>query len=63
MPDYEPLPNSTFNCSKEEFVPYNRESFWIKGQGLHEIVQGAGGAELYELCPNKTTEMADLVYG
>ncbi|CAG9329922.1 unnamed protein product [Blepharisma stoltei] len=63
MPPYEPLPNSTFNCSKEEFVPYNRESFWIKGQGLHEIVQGAGGAELYELCPNKTTEMADLVYG
>lgn len=63
-PQYQILPeNITYECSKEEYVPYNRYSDWVKGQALHEISQGAGGREIMEMCPNKTTQMADLIYG
>ena len=60
---YVPLPDLNYSCDNNEYVPYNRASDWFKGEAIHEVVQGAGGRELYEFCPSKTTEMADLLYG
>lgn len=58
-----PLPNATFDCNLEEFAPYGTSSSWTQGEAMHEVLQGASGRELYETCPNKTTDMADLLFG
>ena len=58
-----PLPSGPFYCTYEEFAPFGEQTIWVQGEALHEVLQGAGGKELYETCTNKTTAMADLLYG
>ncbi|OMJ69337.1 hypothetical protein SteCoe_32963 [Stentor coeruleus] len=59
---YEPLPSQNYSCTSDEIVFYNDASDWIQGEAMHEVVQGAGGRELYKVCPEKVTSMADLLY-
>lgn len=59
---YVPLPHQNYSCTADEISFYNSASDWIQGQAMHEVVQGAGGQDLYDSCPNKVTSMADLLY-
>jgi Calcineurin-like phosphoesterase len=59
---YVPLPNINYTYSMDEYLPYNRASDWIQGQAIHEVLQGAGGRDLYQVCPYQTTAMADLLW-
>lgn len=60
--EYEVLQEGDYECNNDIFDLYGQESDWIQGQGLHEILQGAGGRDLDLTCWNKTTSMADLVF-
>lgn len=51
--------------SMEEGVEYRVERFKLyrKGEMVHQVVQGAGGATLDPLCPKLTSPMAEVVFG
>jgi hypothetical protein len=59
---YVPLPNVNYTCNTNLLENYGPATDWLQGQGMHEVLQGAGGRELYNVCPNKTTSMANLLY-
>ncbi|OMJ67266.1 hypothetical protein SteCoe_35624 [Stentor coeruleus] len=60
--EYKILPEGNYQCNNDIFDLYGQASDWIQGQGLHEVLQGAGGRDLEFTCWNKTTSMADLVF-
>lgn len=62
---FEPKINLTDSliCGSMEIVPYQREVDFEKGDFLHQIIMGGSGAKLDKICPNRVTDMADLVYG
>ena len=62
--------NSNQSCEKKisiESSPgpehYNKSVEFKKGQALHQIVQGGGGADLDAFCPNLESPMADYLFG
>lgn len=56
-------PGETYACYNETYKPYGDTMHSIKGDALHTFVMGASGAPLTSLCPNKTTQTANLIFG
>ncbi|CAG9336209.1 unnamed protein product [Blepharisma stoltei] len=61
---FEPKVNDTdsLDCGYLEYVPYQREVEFDKGEYLHQVVMGAGGGDLDPICPKRVTDMAELLY-
>jgi predicted phosphodiesterase len=49
-------------CSFGSFFPFDHAVDWEQGQGMHQLLQGASGRELYKNCPDSVTPMADLMF-
>lgn len=54
--------NSNTDCSYGNYYPYGHTVDWIQGDGMHQLLQGASGRELYKNCPYSVTTMADLMF-
>ena len=62
--------NSNITCEGKhistenyEFVKESRNITYYKGNELHQVIMGASGSNLDDLCLNLTSPMADLIYG
>lgn len=63
---YIPAPTSYGNCTGyENYYGFHQSDITVSKSlpGLHEIILGSSGHELDQLCPNRTTSMAELIYG
>ncbi|CAG9336210.1 unnamed protein product [Blepharisma stoltei] len=61
---FQPSVNVTgLKCGYMEYIPDQREFDFDKGDYIHNIIMGAGGASIDEICPDRVTDMADLIYG
>ena len=58
-----PKPKCRGSKITTEYLKSKNSTSWTKGQAIHQVVQGAGGKELYKLCPTKVTSMAQLYFG
>ena len=57
---------STYHCENTtSYLKYSPETYLNlnKGSGLQEVVIGSSGHPLVELCPDRVTSMAELVFG
>ena len=41
---------------------YNKDTQFKKGEALHQVIQGGGGADLNPFCPNMVSPMADYIF-
>ena len=57
------LGNNNYDCSLNTLQPYGKYTEWAQGSTLHEVVQGSGGGDLNQICENKTTSMAEKMFG
>lgn len=62
---YVPAPSPPYNCSSTTYFQYPSQAYVTlrKGSGLQEVVIGSSGHPLDELCPDRVTAMAELVFG
>ena len=45
-----------------EFLNFTRSYTFTKGKGLHQVVQGSGGADLNPICPGMSSPMAENLF-
>jgi len=69
IPEYQPyvsVPSSHYNCtSNPSYLQFSPQDYVTlkKGSGLQEVVVGSSGHPVDQLCPDRVTEMAELVFG
>ena len=63
-------PDKKKNCKNKISVEsspglqnYTQKVVFRKGEALHQVVQGGGGADLDPFCPKLTSPMSDLLFG
>lgn len=42
---------------------YTEKVIFVKGSGIHQVVQGGGGADLDPMCPDLLSPMAEYIFG